>query len=548
MAEEDERPDAPASKLAGTDRYEVLAPLGQGGMGLVHEARDRQTGTHVALKTLRHLGTRGLLRFKKEFRSLQGISHPNLVQLHELGEADGEWFFTMELVFGTDFDRYVRHLDTIVRVVPGGDTEEGAAAPTAGPPTEPTLASSGPAAPSNVFPYDEDRLRSALWQLVSGLGALHAAGKVHRDIKPSNVLVSREDKVVLVDFGLVKDGAGADSVGGGAIAGTAAYMAPEQAAGKDIGPAADLYAVGVMLYEVVAGRLPFAGAPLEMLCAKQARDAVWPEDVTDAPADLRDLAMALLVREPGRRPAGAEVLARIERRREPRERRPGARTAAAELPELLGRAAEVSALVEMSARVRESGKPEMAVVRGPAGIGKTAVVDEAAARIRRTWPDALILRGRCYENEQIAFKAFDAAMDQLARRLLRLAPEQAALFVPTNSWALLRMFPTLTEVSGMTVSREPARAIKDPHELRRRGFGAVKQMFGLLGERQPVVLVADDLQWADPESWLLLCDLLAPPDVPALLVIGILRPEGSFPKELPLRHCKTISCSTSSRL
>src|SRR5262249_25656701 len=155
--------------------------------------------------------------FKQEFHALADIVDPNLVVLHELIARDGLWYFTMELVRGVDFLSYVR---------PG---PKGGA-------------------------VDLARLRDALRQLVSGIDALHRASKLHRDLKPQNVLVEGGGRVVILDFGLVADVA-ADGLHYAADrerAGTPAYMAPEQYAGTPIGPAADLYAVGVMLYEALA--------------------------------------------------------------------------------------------------------------------------------------------------------------------------------------------------------------------------------------------------------------------------------------------------------
>jgi serine/threonine protein kinase len=235
--------------------------------GVVHRAYDRQRGELVALKTMRWADAATLYRFKHEFRALADLAHPNLVTLRELLCLDGQWCFTMELIDGVDYLRHVR---------PGG-----------------TL--------------DEPRLRRAMAQLASGLSALHEAGLVHRDLKPSNVLVTKEGRVVILDFGLVADldPAGVHLSTERHVVGTLLFMAPEQAAGQPVSPASDWYSVGVILYQALTGRLRFAGGSLDVLLAKQMQDPPHPgELVQGLPEDLETLCVELIRRDPAARPAG----------------------------------------------------------------------------------------------------------------------------------------------------------------------------------------------------------------------------------------------------
>src|SRR5262249_8727604 len=144
---------------------------------------------------------------------------------------------------------------------------------------------------------DFDRLRPALRQLALGVHALHEAGWLHRDIKPSNVMVTGDGRGVLVDFGLVTEqrwSAAANRAASERVIGTPAYMSPEQAAHTRLGTASDWYSVGVMLYEVLTGRLPFEGSLANVLAWKQHVDPRRPSELAAVPSDLDELCMALL--------------------------------------------------------------------------------------------------------------------------------------------------------------------------------------------------------------------------------------------------------------
>src|SRR5436853_3989218 len=245
-----------------TDRYEVVRRIGAGGMGVVYEAEDRERGQRVALKTIPNPGVEQVYQLKKEFRVLADLSHPNLVVLYDLVVGRDACFFTMELVDGEDLLDYLWNREHPERSALGnaptrrtGD-DIGIART-----SRPDLASGSGSELSGIVeamaptedssaqpsPCDFERLRAVLPQLARGLHALHAAGKIHRDVKPSNIRVTRDHRVVLLDFGLVAEiDRRRQSYDDGAVVGTVAYMAPEQAAGElQLTPAVDWYALGV---------------------------------------------------------------------------------------------------------------------------------------------------------------------------------------------------------------------------------------------------------------------------------------------------------------
>jgi serine/threonine protein kinase len=241
------------------ERFTLLRCVGRGAMGVVYEGRDRATGERVALKTLHDLDGQALYRLKNEFRQLHGLDHDNLVRLRELvGERD-QWYLVMDFVDGNDIVTHVRGRSSAAD--PSTVDGKGLTPP---PGDE---AGNGDAAPDLVLDYD--LIRSLLLQVASGLQTLHDASCVHRDVKPSNIMVGSDGRAKLLDFGLVWRPLGIDSTEG-SIVGTVAYMAPEQALGMRVGPSADCYALGVVLFELLTGRLPHSGPLMTLIMAKQA--------------------------------------------------------------------------------------------------------------------------------------------------------------------------------------------------------------------------------------------------------------------------------------
>lgn len=501
-----ETPRGPGAPFTGTSRFEVRRCLGAGGMGVVYEALDRELGTVVALKTLLALDPQSIYWLKREFRSLSELEHDNLVRLGELFFENGHWFFTMELVEGEEL------LDWVWT----------------GPPAENR---SEPEDDSGVRPIlrpalDEERLRSALRQLAAAISALHGAGKVHRDIKPSNVLLTPAGRAVLLDFGLVTD-VGDRAVTERSIVGTAAYMAPEQAAARSVGPEADWYSLGIVLFEALTGCLPFDGSPFEVLMDKQRREPAPPRSLVPVvPPDLDALCVDLLRQDPADRPTGAEILLRLGAvppppGAVPDARRPVARTPATHSPPFVGRSRELAAL--RAALVGSlAGTSTVVRVEGESGVGKSALVRRFLATPEAL--EALVLSGRCYERESVPYKAFDGIVDDLSRHLARLPNRAAAALLPEDAPLLARLFPVLRRVTAVGRLPEPRGDAGNPQERRTRCFGALREILVRLAETRPLILFVDDLQWADGDSLELLAEVMQPPDPPPLLLVATSRP------------------------
>ncbi|AKS42581.1 protein kinase domain-containing protein [Wenzhouxiangella marina] len=259
------------------DRYEILEQLGAGAMGTVYKARDRKLDDVVALKMLSPAlaaDPANLERMKAEIRLARRITHPSVLRTHDLWELDGQPVISMEYVRGIALNQLLERSGRL-KLAAG--------------------------------------LRVCS-QVLQGLEAAHQAGVLHRDIKPANIILDQSGNARLMDFGIARQVSAASTnlTQPGTIVGTANYLAPEAALGKEVDERSDLYAMGVMMFEVFTGRLPFTGETAMEVCMAHIKDAppepheLWP-DIPDA---LERIILTCMAKEPAQRYASAEALLR----------------------------------------------------------------------------------------------------------------------------------------------------------------------------------------------------------------------------------------------
>lgn len=495
--------------------YSIQSTVGQGGMGTVYKAQRSDSSVPVALKTVTRFDPRSLHRFKQEFRILADLSHPNLVQLGELVTTESEPYFTMEFVNGVPFNEYVRC---------GYDS-----LPTSN--------------QSDAFGlrFDEERLRDALRQTAEGLIALHQAGCLHRDLKPSNVLVDKSGRVVILDFGLaVEMEQGEFSNSNHEYVGTPIFMAPEQAARQAVTSAVDWFSLGVMLFEALTEAFPFEPSSLhELQSQKEKGPLKTPQEIDPlVPSDLSKLCWDLLNPDPQRRPSGREIISRLQPNK----------IAQPSVSVWIGREAHLKQLRQEWMLTRE-GAGRVVFVSGKSGIGKSSLVNRFLSQLMDAKEPIVILRGRCYENETVAYRGFDSLVDSLVQYLQRLPTAKVERLLPVSLDAVCQLFPAFNTVPAIQEFTSRNRLYSDPLEIRRRGILELGEMLNRLVKWENVIIFLDDIQWGDDDTAMIFCQLTQVSTLPRALFLCTYRSEDLATNRcLSLMRRSELPISEQSRL
>ncbi len=239
------------------NRYQVLQELGRGGMGIVYQAYDKQLKEQVALKIISPLfgnDPDAVERLKREVSSARRIAHPNVIRIFDIGESSGLHFVSMEYFAGTSLRDYIKRNGAVSLI----------------------------------------QAKNIVLQICDGLQAAHGQGVIHRDLKSHNIIINPANHIKIIDFGLARSTYAEGMTATGLILGTPEYMAPEQISGKKVDERADIYSLGIILYEIFTGRVPFTGDSPIAVGFQQLKDP--PQDPRQINPQLTDDVTAIILK------------------------------------------------------------------------------------------------------------------------------------------------------------------------------------------------------------------------------------------------------------
>lgn len=465
-------------------QYKILEKLGSGGMGEVYKAFDSVLERDVAIKIMhRHLLSDAANdeRFMREARAAARLVHPNVVTIHEVGLAKVGRYIVMEYVNGR--------------------------------PLTQLLAAEGAVSPPRATHF--------MTQLLSALQRAHALGILHRDIKTDNILVAANDQIKVLDFGIAKMTTKERLTGNGQLLGTIEYMAPEQILGEEVDSRCDLYAAGVVFYQMLTSRLPFPGESPVTIVYKQLNEEPVPPSYYNQQISPRldQIVLRAIHKNKADRWQTAEEFSdelqklhhkttEVQADSDLDVLNPQTATAQETLIDddaehplrsvFVGRDREFKKLVNLFGRVSR-GKGQTAVILGEAGVGKSTLADRFRSYAQQS--HAWVLYGACLYQEGLdAYLPYIDALSRFFNTDSHLLSEEERSQLKGIIREKVPLLMEFTERFSTTFAPPaPGRAV-DPESSQTNLFEGIHILVSLLSTIRPVVLIIDDLQWADEAS------------------------------------------------
>jgi len=497
--------------------YRVISKIGQGGMGQVYKAEDTKLGRHVALKLLSPEATQDKTarhRLLKEAQSASALNHPNIVTIHAIEEADGLDFIVMEYVEGETLKAYIDRMGALPLT---------------------TLLDIGT-------------------QITDALGAAHAINLIHRDIKPANILITSTGQAKVADFGLAKTVRPittevdfeaptlVELTDAGTILGTVAYMSPEQTRGELLDLRSEIFSLGAVLYEAATGRVPFSGPSLLAIMHAIATTAPSSPSLLrpELPREFDLIIERALAKNKEQRYASTSELG--DALLSLRATTTGSWPASPIIYEgdllepagqcFVGREPEMRKLQGLL-REAVKGSGRVVFITGEPGIGKTSLSNGFLRSARKQYPGLLISRGRCAEQYGTG-EAYLPFLDAMSALLKGPGRERISAVMRTYAPTWCVELPSAFVTSG-SFEKLQQETIGATRERMMRELG---DALGVLATNSPIVLLLEDLHWADPSSLDLLHHLCQRIGSQRLLIAGTFRPEDIERSNHPLKSYK----------